>query len=105
MNKQEALDQNVNPDGISKPLSGLDDDVWDRGYCCETDDGTWYEMYAAQAIRDIWGDFDLSDPDEAEMFEGFSDFNVSAFGEEGQITFFAPNGDANDLDALTEIFA
>jgi len=71
MNKQEALDQNVNPDGISKPLSGLDDDVWDRGYCCETDDGTWYEMYAAQAIRDIWGDFDLSDPDEAEMFEGF----------------------------------
>ena len=39
------------------------------------------------------------------MFAGFSDFDVSMFGDYGQITFFVANGDEeNNLDALTDIF-
>jgi len=105
MKKYDALDQEKNPDGIATPLSGLDDEVWDRGYYCETDDGIWYEVYVNENIKEIWGDFELEDPEEKEMFEGFSDFNVSMFGDYGQITFFVAKGDdENTLDALTEIF-
>lgn len=105
MKKNDALDQEKNHDGISTPLGGLDDEVWDRGYYCETDDGIWYEVYANENIKGIWGDFELEDPEEKEMFEGFSDFNVSMFGDYGQITFFVAKGDEeNTLDALTEIF-
>jgi len=105
MKKLEALNQDINPDGISIPLDGLDDEVWDRGYYCETVDGTWYELYVVDSIKELWGDFSLNDPEEKEMFECFSDFNVSMFEEYGQITFFVPIGDEeNGLDALTEIF-
>lgn len=93
-------------DGISTPLSGLDEDVWSRGYYAETGDGTWYEVYVTEHIKSIWGDFELSNPDEIEMFANFKEFNVSCFAEFGQITFFVPNsGEGNTLDDLTEIFA
>ena len=62
MKKNDALDQEKNPDGIAIPLNGLDDEVWERGYYCETDDGTWYEVYANENIKEIWGDFELTDP-------------------------------------------
>ena len=105
MKKNDALDQEKNPDGISIPLNGLDDEVWDRGYYCETDDGTWYEVYANENIKAIWGDFELTDPEEKEMFADFSDFDVSMFSDYGQITFFVPiNDDENTLDGLTELF-
>ena len=105
MKKSDALDQEKNPDGIATPLSGLDDEVWDRGYYCETDDGIWYEVFANENIKEIWGDFELTDPEQKEMFAGFSDFDVSMFGDYGQITFFVANGDEeNNLDALTDIF-
>ena len=105
MKKNDALDQEKNPDGIATPLTGLDDEVWDRGYYCETDDGIWYEVYVNENIKEIWGDFELVDDEEKEMFDGFSDFNVSMFGDYGQITFFVAKGDdENTLDALTEIF-
>ena len=103
--KNDALDQEKNPDGIAIPLTGLDEEVWERGYYCETDDGNWYEVYANENIKEIWGDFELTDPEEKEMFAGFSDFDVSMFGDYGQITFFVANGDEeNNLDALTDIF-
>lgn len=93
-------------DGISTPLSGLDEDVWSRGYYAQTDDGTWYEVYVTEHIKSIWGDFELSDPDEVEIFANFKEFNVSCFAEFSQITFFVPNsGDGNTLDDLTDIFA
>ena len=58
-----------------------------------------------ESIEDFLRSFDLTDPEEKEMFAGFSDFNVSMFGDYGQITFFVANGDEeNNLDALTEIF-
>ena len=38
MKKFDVLDEELNPDGIAKPLQGLAPDVWDRGYCANTDD-------------------------------------------------------------------
>ena len=105
MKKDDVFDEDKNPDGISKPINGLDEEVWEKGYCCNTDDGTWYEVYANENIREIWGEFELNEPDDKEMFEKFSNFDVSMFGDYGQITFFVATGDTeNDLDALTEIF-
>lgn len=105
LSKFDAFDEELNPDGISLPLNGLDEEVWEKGYYFDTDEGTWYELYAVEHIRAIWGDFDLSDPEERERFEGFSDFDVSMFEEYGQINFFvAVNDTKNDLDALTEKF-
>ena len=67
-------------------------------------------MYPNLSIREIWGDFDfkephLADPIFKEQFDGFKAFDVSMFGEFGQITFFVPNSEeVYDLDKLTEIF-
>ncbi len=105
MKKNEAFDDEINPDGISKPISGMDEDVWDRGYCCHTDDGTWYEVYLSEDMKEAYGEFDMSDPDNKERFGGFHDFDVSMFEDYGQITFFVPNGEEEfTFEALEEIF-
>jgi hypothetical protein len=105
MKKHEVFDDEINPDGISKALSGLDEDVWDRGYCCDTDDGTWFEVYLTDELREAYGSFDMSDEDMRERFGGFHDFDASMFEDYGQITFFVPKGEEKfTFDALEEIF-
>ena len=105
MKKHEAFDEEVNPDGISKVLEGLDEDVWDRGYCCITDDGTWFEVYLTGGMKAAYGSFDMTNPDMRERFGGFHDFDVSMFDDYGQITFFVPNDETeHTFDSLEEIF-
>ena len=106
MNKNDVWDDEINPDGISKPLHGLFEEVWDRGYCCDTVDGTWYEVYVTENLKDIYQKINLDDPDDFDRFGRFHDLNLSCFEEFGQITFFVPNDeDEFTLDYLTEIFA
>ena len=105
MKKHEAFDETINPDGISDPLNGLDEEVWDRGYACVTDDGTWFELYLIDDLRSAYGSFDMSDPDNNARFAGFHDLDVSMFEDYGQITFFVPNGETEyTFEALEEIF-
>ncbi|MDG2267940.1 MAG: hypothetical protein P8L69_03340 [Alphaproteobacteria bacterium] len=102
------FDSDKYPDGIDELMKDLDPEVWDRGYRLVTDEGTWYEVYPNLVIRKIWGDFDFKKPHLAEFkfqFDGFKAFDVSMFGEFGQITFFVPNSEeVYDLDELTNIF-
>ena len=39
---------------ITEKLTGLDMDVWDRGYYHQTDEGCWYEVYVNYAMRKRW---------------------------------------------------
>ena len=41
MKKEDVWNPEINPDGISEEVHTLNELVFDRGYCCETDEGTW----------------------------------------------------------------
>jgi len=102
MKKFDISDEELNPDGIAKPLQGLAPDVWDRGYCANTDDGIWYEVYLTDQLRLIYTEEDLSNDD---WFTRFHDLELSYFDDYGQITFFVPNDETTyTLDETTEVF-
>ena len=54
MKKNDVFDTDINPDGISDEISDLDEDIFDRGYCFETVDGTWYEVFVSENIKIIF---------------------------------------------------
>jgi len=49
------------PEGISDPLSFLDQDesVWERGYYCKVEGGCWYELYATDKVKKLFPSFDI----------------------------------------------
>lgn len=106
MKKEYVFNEEINPDGISTQISfDSDDQVWEKGYFCTTDDGTWFEVYVNDEIKEYYPSIDLDDEDQTETFEGFHDLDLSNFEEYNQITFFVPkNEEVYTLEYLTEIF-
>ena len=105
MKKNDVFDTDINPDGISNEISDLDEDIFDRGYCCETDDGTWYEVFVSENIKNIHENIDLDNPDYKRNFSGFHDLELEMYEDYGQITFFVPNDEQEyTLDKIVEIF-
>ena len=94
----------INPDGISDNLDYINQDVWDRGYYCETEDGIWYEVYVNDTIKSSYPKIDLSNEDDKETFGGFHDIMLAHYESDNQITFFQPNDETEyTLDELTDI--
>ena len=51
MKKEDVWNPEINPDGISEEVHTLNELVFDRGYCCETDEGTWWEVFVTDKIK------------------------------------------------------
>ena len=64
MKKEDVYNDEINPDGISDNLDYINQDVWDRGYYCETEDGIWYEVYVNDTIKSSYPKIDLSNEDD-----------------------------------------
>lgn len=100
LTKDQALDPSINPDGICKDLDGyFNENLWDRGYYFETKDGTWYEMYANETLKQQYEDlYDngleyLKSEEGIENFGEIGNFNsimLEHWKEDNQITFFVP---------------
>jgi hypothetical protein len=104
MKKDEVWDDQINPDGISNKLS-LNEEVWDRGYCCETEDGIWYEVYVNDETKGYWPVIDLLNEEHAESFGKFHDLLLDHYEADNQITLFVPDGEkVYTLDELHQIF-
>ena len=104
MKKEDVYNEEINPDGISDNLDYINQDVWDRGYYCETDDGIWYEVYVNDTIKSGYPKIDLSNEDDKETFGGFYDIMLAHYESDNQITFFQPNDEKQyTLDELTDI--
>ena len=95
---------------ITEKLTGLDMDVWDRGYYHQTDEGCWYEVYVNDAIRKIWSPENMVD-----IFAGKSGYtafgekpsmiHVSDYDNDNQLTFFVPVREVKyTLKHLTDYF-
>ena len=103
MKKNDVWDTKINPDGISEEVLTLNDLVWNRGYCCETDDGTWWKVFVTDKIKKGYP-IDLSNEEEKETFKGFHDLNLDHYESDGQITFFEPyEEDVYTINELTDI--
>jgi len=103
MKKNDVWNQDINPDGISEEVFVLNDLVWDRGYCCETDEGTWWEVYVTDKIKKGYP-IDLSSEDDKETFKGFQDLNLDHYESDGQITFFESyEEEVYTINELTDI--
>ena len=104
MKKEEHNNEKINPNGISITIVDLDEIVWKKGYYCETEDGTWYEVYVNIEIKEFYPDIDLNVEEFKETFGGFQDLYLGNYQEYNQITFFVPTGeDEFTLENLTEI--
>jgi len=103
MKKEDVFNEEINPDGISEEVLTLNNIVFDRGYCCETDEGTWWEVYVTDKIKKGYP-INLSDEDHKETFKGFHDLMVDHYESDGQITFFEPyEEEVYTINELTEI--
>lgn len=102
----------VNPGEIDKPIAGLHDGLWDRGYYKEVQGGIWYEMYAAES-RKPWNPdnlhIDAVDEDgeycwgSLRLFHGMM---LDHYADYGQLTFFVPDDETHyTLDELSEELA
>jgi hypothetical protein len=104
MKKEDYNNEEINPNGISITIVDLDENVWERGYYCETEDGTWYEVYVNLEIKKYYPEIDLNNEDHNETFSGFNDLYLGNYVDYNQITFFVPIGeDEFNLENLTEI--
>ena len=104
MNKEDVWNEEINPDGISQELDNLDSAIFDRGYCCPTDDGVWYEVYASDEARGFMPEIDLEDEEQKSAFSVFDSLDISNYASDGQITFFEANGEeAGTLSELAMI--
>jgi hypothetical protein len=104
-----VFDDEAYPDGISDVIDDLNLDVWDRGYSCGTENGTWYEVYVNAETKasypSIPDDFDNEDS-VAFSFRGFKGLQLGNYVDNDQITFFVPDGeDEWTLDEMTDIFS
>jgi hypothetical protein len=104
-----VFDDEAYPDGISDVIDDLNSDVWDRGYSCETENGTWYELYVNAETKasypSIPDDFDNEDS-VAFSFRGFKGLQLGNYVDNDQITFFVPDGEVEwTLEEMTDIFS
>ena len=103
MKKEDVWNPEINPDGISEEVHTLNELVFDRGYCCETDEGTWWEVFVTDKIKKGYP-IDLSNEEDKETFKGFQDLNVDHYKSDGQITFFESYDELTyTINELTEI--
>ena len=105
MKKQDVWNEEINPDLISDSLDNLNADVWDRGYCKETDDGIWYEVYVNDQIKKAYPKIDIiNNEEDKETFGKFSDIFFDHYEDDNQITFFVANDEEQyTLNELTDI--
>ena len=104
MKKNDVWNQEINPDGISNELKGLEPLVWFGGYFLKTDDGVWYEVYVNDTIKKETPNIDLSNTEDKETYENFHNINFDHYKDDKQITFFVPNDESKyTLDELTDI--
>lgn len=99
MNKLELLLEEFT-DGISEVLdpSEFDEDIFDRGYYLELEEGTWYEMFVTDETKDE--NYNLTEED----LEGFDGLWFGDYEENSQITFFVPAEEEQfDLQELTDL--
>ena len=105
MKKNDVFNEEINPDFISARLEKLNTEVWERGYCKETDEGVWYEVYVTDDIKEHFPVIDLqNDAEHKAVFGKFSDIFLDNYETDNQITFFVADGETTyTLDELTEI--
>ena len=99
MNKLELMLEDY-PDGISEALdtSEFDEDIFDRGYYLELEEGTWYEMFVTDVTKE--DNPELTEED----LEGFDGLWLGDYEENSQITFFVPVEEEEfDLQELTDL--
>ena len=66
--------------GIETPIDNLEPSVWDRGYYCETDEGTWYELYFAEEQKKYY-------PTLEPLQQTFNDNLIDGAGFKGLLLF------------------
>ena len=105
VNQMEDVDMLEQPDEIDEQIDDLDDEVWDRGYKCQTADGVWYEVFVNDTIKSIHPDINTENEPYDAIFSGYKGLMLDFYDDYGQITFFVPNGESEKtLEALTEYF-
>lgn len=98
------------PDGISETLQFLEheENVWDRGYFLEVENGCWYELYVNESTKlkfpSLGGNIDDMNSI-AYSFRGFHGLWIGDYEENNQITFFEPSNDKTwNYAEMTDIF-
>ena len=90
------LDYNEYPDGIAQNID-LNQEVWDRGYCLETDDGMGLEIYVNDDVKNRWVNLEKD-----EIVTKFHGIHLGDYQEYNQVTFIELNGEekctSNELD-------
>ena len=105
VNQMGDVDMLEQPDEIDEQIDDLDDEVWDRGYKCQTADGVWYEVFVNDTIKSILPDINTENEPYDAIFSGYKGLMLDFYEDYGQITFFVPNGESEKtLEALTEYF-
>ena len=93
------------PDEISDPIDDLDDEVWEKGYKNETEDGIWYEVFVNDNIKSIHPEIDLNSEPYDTIFKDYQFLMLDFYEDYGQITFFVKNGETEKtLETLTDFF-
>ena len=101
----EDVDMLEQPDEIDEQIDDLDDEVWDRGYKCQTADGVWYEVFVNDTIKSIHPNINTKYEPYDAIFSGYEGLMLDFYDDYGQITFFVRNGESDKtLEALTECF-
>jgi len=94
--------------GIETPIDNLEPSVWDRGYYCETDEGTWYELYFTEEQKKHYPTLEpLQETLNSQLIDGagFKGLLLFHFEEENQITFFVPYDEEEwTFDKMTDMF-
>ena len=86
-------------EGVNEELD-LNEIVWDRGYYEDTDDGTWYNLFLTEEIKEYYP----TKRDALNSLNNFHQLNLSMFEEDNQINFFVPNNESKfTLDEMTDI--
>lgn len=99
------FDYDKYPDGISDDVEDLDSSVWDRGYKCETDEGTWYEVYVTDDIKDKVTSVQQGSDAFDEFVGSLLGLYADDYEDYGQLTFFVPYGESDlSFENLTQYF-
>ena len=67
----EDADMLEQPDEIDEQIDDLDDEVWDRGYKCQTADGVWYEVFVNDTIKSIHPNINTKNEPYDAIFSGY----------------------------------
>ena len=95
---QKEFDFDKYPDGISKimEINDYDQQVWERGYYLDVNDGIWYELYVNDTVKHNFNSIpdDFNDKESIiYSMRGFQGLWIGDYEDNSQITFFVPNGE------------